>query len=469
MEQILIWTLVAGIILAVFIPYFLHFRKSHKLVVERRHEARAMGITRPRAQFPLIDRSLCIGCGSCVRACPESDVLGVVWGTSEIINGERCVGHGFCESACPVGAIKIGLGDIKDRPDLPVLSDQNETTVPGLFIAGELGGLSLIRHAISQGQKVVTEIARRIKSEPSSDMISLVIVGAGPAGLSASLAALQHNLSYLVIDEGEIGGTILHYPRKKLVMTQPVEIPLFGWLRELEYSKESLMETWRKIVERFHVNIQTNEKLVDVHRTDRGFDVMTQNGQIHSEFVVLAMGRRGTPRKLGVPGEDLAKVMYKLTDAQSYSGKHMLIVGGGDSAVEAAIGLARQKNNVVSISYRKSKFVKIKKKNEDTIGEFIRSGKILPLFDSEVLAIHESSVLLSVKGKEKEIPNDYVIIQAGGIPPFEMMKKMGILFGGQSVSIPEADARLRPVEAGQCEILRDRETPSFERFNLSHQ
>ncbi len=432
MEQWLIWAGVIVLMGMIFIPYVRKFRKTHEIYAQRREEAVAMGITRPRAQFPMINRSLCIGCGACVDACPEGDVLGVVWGSADVINGERCVGHGYCEKVCPVGAIKIGLGDIKTRPDIPILTASNETSVPGIFIAGELGGLSLIRNAISQGTAVVQEIAGRIGTPGASDLYHLVIVGAGPAGIAAALTATQHDLNYLMLDEGEIGGTILKYPRRKLVMTQPVELPLYGWLKKDEYSKEFLMETWQDISTRFELRVRSGQRVESVERVGNHFEIKTGDNVFSARFVVLAMGRRGTPRKLEVPGEDLPKVMYQLVDAKSYSNQNMLVVGGGDSAVEAAVGLGKQPGNKVTISYRKSGFFRVKKKNETAIHRLMADKKVFAEFDSQVTEIRPDSVMLRTKEGLKEIPNDFVIVQIGGIPPFDMLKQMGITFGGEA-------------------------------------
>lgn len=444
-EALTIWIVAAALVAVVFVPYVIRFRRSRQRAADRKQEAKALGIDRATGQYPMIDRSACIGCGSCVDACPEGDVLAVVWGAADVVNGQRCVGHGFCEPACPVGALKVGLGDVKTRPDIPILTEHNETSVPGVFIAGELSGLSLIRHAVAQGRRVADEIASRSRGIPSrpGTLHDMVVVGAGPAGLSAALMARAHGLDCVVLDQYDLGGTILHYPRQKLVMTQPVEIPLYGTLDHDEYSKEELLAIWQSVCRQNQIAVRSGEKVAALGLFDEGFRLSTTSGTIvDSRFVVLALGRRGSPRKLGVPGEELPKVMYQLIDAQSYQNQHVLVVGGGDSAVEAAIGLARQPGNTVGISYRKSRFFRIKKRNEERVERLIESGAIRPYFDSEVRRIEADAVILQTPDGEVSLRNDHVIIQAGGVPPYEMLKSFGVTFGGAAKSIEERDRRL---------------------------
>jgi thioredoxin reductase (NADPH) len=435
MESLVIWLITFALVILVIIPYYIKFRKQQKQDEQRKREANALGIDKPRAQFPFIDQSNCIGCGSCVLACPEGDVLGVVFGKATVINGMRCVGHGLCEPACPVGAIEVGLGDIKSREDIPQVDNYYESNVPGIFIVGELGGISLIRNAIDHGTKAVTKIAGKPERSKDPDIKDIVIVGAGPAGLTAALTAIQNNLNYLVLDQQEPGGTILQYPRQKLVMTQPVEIPLYGKLKKPEYSKEILLEMWLDLIEKYKIQIRPYTRVEKVIKQNGEFQIISSNGEFRSKHVILAMGRRGTPRKLDIPGEDLPKVAYQLVDAQSYSHQNILVVGGGDSAIEAAVGLARQKGNKVTISYRKPKFFRIKKKNEDNLNELLKQRKIKAIFNSNVLGIREKSVRLQSVEETLEIPNDYVFIFAGGIPPFQMLEDMGILFGGKKKSV----------------------------------
>ncbi len=431
-ESQIIWLATLLLFSLLVIPYFLKFRRQQKQGAAQQAESIRLGADRPVAQYPQIDQLRCIGCGACVAACPEGGVLGVVNGKATIINGLKCVGHGLCAEACPVEGIRIGLGDIRQRDDIPAMNEYNETNISGIYIAGELGGLALIRNAISQGRQVVEAITAQALGKNGNGGKSetdIIIVGAGPAGLSATLTAIKNNLSYLLIDQQNIGGTILQYPRKKLIMTRPVEIPLYGWLNHPEYSKEELLDVWQEVQKKFQIQVRSGEKLEQIFKENGHFQVQTTKGTYQGRYIVLALGRRGTPRKLNVPGEDQAKVMYKLMDAGTYQNEHLLVVGGGDSAIEAAVGLARQTGNTVTISYRKDKFFRIKRRNEEHLAEMIQNGKIHVLLNSSVLAINKDSVRIQQTGMDKEIPNNYVFIFAGGEPPFELLKKIGIRFG----------------------------------------
>ena len=430
-ESNLIWIAAGAIAGIIFFVYALSFRKAQRKGLRLAAESRDLGANRPVAQSPQIDEYRCIGCGACIQACPEGGVLGLAMGKAVIINGLKCVGHGLCAEACPVAGITIGLGNVKERDDIPFLSAKNETSIPGIYIAGELSGLALIKNAIQQGVRVIDAIKEGsgAAAAPDNSVADVVIIGAGPAGMSAALRAVEKKLSYVIIDQQTAGGTILQYPRKKVVMTQPVKIPLYGLLNKKEYTKEELLDIWQRVQQKFKVNVLTNQKLETITRVNGHFNVQTDQADFMARHVVLALGRRGTPRRLGVPGEDLPKVMYKLIDAESYSGKNLLVVGGGDSAIEAAMGLARQPGNSVTISYRKHKFFRLKNRNEERIGKLIKENKVKVLFESEVKKINEKEVRLTLKDGEKVIPNDYIFIFAGGEPPFRLLQQIGVAFG----------------------------------------
>jgi thioredoxin reductase len=435
----LVWAASVALVVAIVVPYVLSFRKRRHTDRTRKEEAVRLGVDRPTAQFPFIDAMRCIGCGSCVEACPEGDVLGIVGGTATVVNGLKCVGHGRCEIACPVAAIEVGLGDLKSRRDVPILDEWQETTVPGVYVAGELAGLALVKNAIAQARKVVERIAQRAPASrrAGGEAFDVVVVGAGPAGLAAAAAAHERGLTHVVLEqEGDLGGTIFHYPRKKLVLVQAVDIPVLGRLREAEYAKEDLLALLQDLCRRAPLRVRFGERLTGIERQGPMLDVRSTSGTTHARAVVLALGRRGTPRKLGVPGEELPKVMYQLTDAESYQGQRLLVVGGGDSAVEAAIGLARQRGNRVTLSYRREKLVRIKRKNEERIAQLLASRRIEGAFSSEVTAVRESAVTLRTAADERELPNDFVFVFAGGDPPFDLLRRMGVRFGGEAVPEP---------------------------------
>jgi thioredoxin reductase (NADPH) len=420
-----------------------HLRRHSRREAQAIEAARRAGLKTgdgPRAQHPHIDVDWCIGCGACVSVCPEGDVLQVIGGKAALVNGAKCIGHGLCADACPIGAIEIVMASPSMTADLPALSPECETTVANLFIAGELGGMALIRNAVNQGRDCADRIAERIaglraRPEAGDPAIDVVIVGAGPAGLSAALRAHERGLSYLLFEAEEFGGTVANYPRQKLVMTSPVELPTFGMFKKLEISKEELLTMWKTAATKVGLRIRTREPVVEVTRDRSGrFMVKTGIGEVRAQAVVLAIGRRGSPRKLGVPGEELSHVMYSLLDAEAYTGRRILVVGGGDSAVEAAMGLAHQDGNRVLISYRKSAFSRLKDRNEKRLADVLRQGRLTVLFDSQPVEIRKEAVLIQVGAERREIPADYVWIFAGGTPPKEFLEKMGIAFGRQDLS-----------------------------------
>jgi thioredoxin reductase (NADPH) len=389
-------------------------------------QAQRAGLNEPVSLHPIINASLCVGCSECVKACPEKDgdVLGMVDGKAELINAGDCIGHGACRTSCPVGAISLVFGTAKRGIDIPVLSPDFETNVPGIFVAGELGGMGLIRNALVQGTEAIEAIAHR--RQRRQGMVDVVIVGAGPAGFAASLTAMSLGLKYVTLEQESLGGCVFQYPRAKLVMTSPVEVPIIGKLKITQTSKEELLEFWQNVERKTGVAIRYRERVESITPRGGGFLIRTSKGQYAASSVLLAIGRRGTPRKLGVPGEELSKVVYRMIDPEQYSGQHVLVVGGGDSALEAASSIAESTNAKVALSYRGDAFTRAKARNRERLESARRTGRLQVVLRSQVRQIAEDAVVMEQSGKLMRIPNEVVIVQAGGIVPTDFLKNVGV-------------------------------------------
>ncbi|MBT5830761.1 MAG: NAD(P)-binding domain-containing protein, partial [Candidatus Latescibacteria bacterium] len=370
------WSVGIGGLLVVFtvIPYVWVVKareRKNQLAFERSEKA---GLNEPPSLHPVINPNACLCSGACIQACPEKKVLGFVGGKSQLIHAARCIGHGACADACPVDAIELVFGTEKRGVDIPEVSPNFETNIPNLHIVGELGGMGLIRNAVTQGRQSIEYIAQ--KKESKTDVLDVVIVGAGPAGLSASLEAMRVGLKFVTVDQGDIGGAIRQYPRRKLVMTQPMDIPLYGKVNSREMYKEELMDLWVKIVKDTGLEVQTFCKVNHIEKENGVFEVQTDQETFRAKHVVLAIGRRGTPRKLNVPGEDLSKVAYSLLEPEQFQDMSVMVVGGGDSALEAACSLAEEPGNKVTLSYRRDQFQRPKEEVRDRLQTLISEGKI---------------------------------------------------------------------------------------------
>ncbi len=393
-----------------------------------RDKALNAGLTEPASLHPVINHNRCIGCGSCVSACPEQsghEVLGIINEKSHLIGPTYCIGHGACKTACPHDAITLVFGTEKRGVDIPDVSPDFETNVPGIFISGELGGMGLIRNAIEQGRQAIESI-RKVAGIGNGSQLDVLIVGAGPAGFSASLASMKHKLKCVTVEQDSLGGTVYNYPRGKLVMTAPVQLPMVGKVKFRETTKEKLLAFWQKVEKETGVKINYKERVDEISKTEQGFEVRTNRGTYKTRTILLAIGRRGIPRKLGVPGEDHPKVAYRLIDPEQYRGHNVLIVGGGDSALEAAASIATEPKTNVTISYRSDTFSRAKEKNRHKIKEAEASGRLKVLMSSNVKNITPTHVRIDQEGKLIEIPNDAIIVNAGGILPTGFLEKIGV-------------------------------------------
>jgi thioredoxin reductase (NADPH) len=415
--------------MALILVFYVHrVRQQHFDNLRWKEQAIQAGLTEPASLHPLIDPLKCTGCGACIAACPEQPehkVLGLIHDKAELISPTECIGHGACFAACPHGALQLVFGTESRGIDIPHVKPNFETNVGGIFIAGELGGMGLIRNAIEQGRQAVESICTNIKKSHTNNL-DLLIVGAGPAGFAASLAAMEQGLRFATIEQDILGGTVAHYPRGKMVMTQPAILPKVGEMPFKETSKENLLVFWQQAEKDTGVQINYNERMEGITPNAQGFSIKTSKNSYETHSILLAIGRRGSPRTLDVPGEDLPKVTYRLIDPSQYQDQRVLVVGGGDSALEAACSIAAIDGTEVTLSYRSGAFTRAKPKNRQAVEDAASSGRLNVILESNVRTIAEKTVELEQHDKRVELPNDAVIISAGGILPTAFLRSIGI-------------------------------------------
>lgn len=411
------------------ITVFVYLRRKTKKSVETVKKvaiAKEEGLFEPVSLYPHIDLNACIGSGACITACPEKDILGIKDGIATVINTSNCVGHGACFHACPVEAISLRIGTETRGVDLPHVSKNYETNIKGIYIAGELGGMGLIKNSVEQGQMAIDNMVKA-KKPSTNDILDVAIVGAGPAGISASLAAKKHGLSAITLEQDSLGGTVYTFPRAKIVMTAPMDLPLYGKVKLYDTSKDELIDLWKKVISEHDLTITEHTKVDSIIPQENGsFKLLTNQGNEHfSNHVLLAIGRRGTPRKLNVPGEESQKVAYRLLEPERIEDKNIIVVGGGDSAIESTMLLMDA--NRVTLSYRKDKFSRLKPKNREKIEKAIADDLIKVVFNSNLVSINDQSVLVNLENDEAvDVENDLVYIFAGGELPTGFLQNAGV-------------------------------------------
>jgi thioredoxin reductase (NADPH) len=425
-EKLIIYAAITIFIIVIILVYIYKQKRDSSIVAAKIAIAKEEGMHEPVTLHPVIDVNSCIKSGACIRACPEKDIIGIKDGKATIINASRCVGHGACFHACPVQAITLCIGTEKRGVDLPHVDQTFESNVPGIYIAGEMGGMGLIKNSVEQGKQAVENLSRKIDRNVVAQF-DLVIVGAGPAGVSASLSAKKNNLSAVTLEQDSLGGTVFTFPRSKIVMTSAMDLPLHGKVKLNETSKIELLNLWNEVITKNHIDLRENSKVESIDLNDKCFVVKTLNGDEYtSRKVLLAIGRRGSPRKLNIPGEDSSKVAYRLLEPELITGKNIIVVGGGDSAVESALLLSD--NNRVTISYRSNLFGRLKPKNNEKIKLAMSENKVNVLFNTNLTFIHDQKVGIMKNNTDEELvlDNDLVYIFAGGELPTSFLEKTGI-------------------------------------------
>jgi thioredoxin reductase (NADPH) len=425
-ESILIYGFAGLLCLLVIFFYLRRQKKASKIVEDKIEKAKLEGFYEPVSLHPVVDPNTCIGSGACIVACPERDILGIRNGKATTINASHCIGHGACFHACPTQAITLVIGTEKRGVELPHVNEHFETNVPGIFIAGELGGMGLIKNAVVQGQQAVDNIVKQGKKDHQA-MYDLIIIGAGPAGIAASLTAKKHQLKFLTLEQDTLGGTVFSFPRSKIVMTSSMDLPLYGKVKLSETSKTELLDLWKQVIRKHDIPIKENTKVDGIFEDNGHFRVETHKGEKYtSKYILLSIGRRGSPRKLGVPGETLEKVAYRLLEPEDIKDKNILVIGGGDSAIESALMLAE--HNHVMLAYRSEAFSRIKPKNSAKINEAIAEKRVDVRFNTNVIEIDKDVVTIKTgqDDEHQKIKNDLVYIFAGGELPTEFLEKVGL-------------------------------------------
>src|SRR5215813_181741 len=403
-------------------------RKRHHMAVA---PAQVVG---PRILVHDINDDRCTGCDACVAVCP-TNVLDLVANKSRVLRFQDCIQCEACMFACPTEAlVMFPEGGVPPVLKVPELDEFFQTAVPGQYLIGEVAGKPLVKNAANLGRGVVEHMLasgmRPGALGHDENVVDVAIVGSGPGGLSAALTCIQRGVSYVVLEKEQvIASTIARYPKGKLVMVEPYDSQNVSLLPVFDSSKEQLIPIWKELIDRVGLKVSRGESVETVTRlSDGNFEIRSTVATYRAQRVVLSIGTRGKPRTLQVPGENLPKVVSLLEDPDDWRGKAVLVVGGGDSACEAALALADAGAKVM-ISYRGKGFNRAAPKNKQAIEGYSAQGRVKAKLGSQVLAFEADSVTLALgDGSQKRYPNDGAFVLIGADPPIAWLEKMGVKF-----------------------------------------
>ncbi len=401
------------------------------------------GMNEPLTLHPEVDPALCLGCAACTRVCPEGDILKMVNNRAVLVSPTKCVGHGECEKNCPVGAITLVFGTKTRGVEIPRVTADYETNVPGLYIAGELGGMGLIRNAVKQGTLAARHALQHMPEGVKTD-VDLAIIGAGPAGLTAALCAIEAKRSYICVEQNTFGGTVANFPRQKVVMSHPFVLPMFGTakFKSNKVSKEELLDYWGDVRKKSGLKVKEKTAFKNLRKENNVFLIETSDGTLSAKRVILCMGVRGSPRRLGVTGEESTKVSYNLIDPRQYAGKRIVVVGGGNAGVEAAQMLADPKLKATChLLVRGPAFDRCNDDNRKRIEALAGKNLVQIWFNSSIEKIEAEQVHIKKESTTVILPNDYVLVFAGAEMPFKFLNSIGIKIDkkfGEGLSKPGA-------------------------------
>jgi thioredoxin reductase/Pyruvate/2-oxoacid:ferredoxin oxidoreductase delta subunit len=385
-----------------------------------------------RLRLPQVDASRCLGCHACVEACPF-DVLSVERHVAVVARPDECCGVGACETACPNGSLRLAAEPQPAGDRARVDASFQSADVPGLYLAGDLTGVPLIRNAILQGAKAAESVAASLAGQPrAAGAVDLAVVGAGPAGLSAALRAKELGLTCAVLEQTTLAATLRAFPRGKVVHDAPIDVPLEGvlWLRE--GTKEELLLHWTRIVRAHRLDVRESHRVTGVAGPPGAFRVTaaTPGGErvLHAARVLLAIGRRGTPRRLEAPiaPSAAARVVYALSDARALAGKRVLLVGLGDAAMEAAVALARQPGTIITLCHRGAGFDRGRAHNIDAVRALVTGGRVRLVLRSTVARVDDHRAILQTPAGPEALQVDVVIALLGGEPSRALLEAVGI-------------------------------------------